>query len=130
MSFETQLATDWNRVVESKDLRRAIAREALKKSDMRAAGSAVRESHPPKEGQFGFVGVDKPNRRKDTYRARISLWDCPNGQWIRVSRTGFASPGEAGFWYACMHVAFWGSLSVHADEMTLEDYELLTGKSS
>jgi len=135
MTIATQVARDWNVVVADAELRKQIMRNALAKLNKRAASGAIRESHPPTPPKWGFEGVDKPTRRRRdgtvcegrTFRARISLWDCANGEWIRLSRRGFASAEEAGYWYACTHVAFWGRLSRYAGEMTVEDYEVLVG---
>jgi len=125
MSFETQLANDWVVAVDCKETRKRIMREALEALTFRASAQAVREAHPPVEGKYGFVGVDKirPTARK--FRARISLWDCTNGRWVRINRNGFDSAEEAGLWYVYVHIAFWGSLSVHADEVDVETYEAL-----
>lgn len=125
MSFETQLANDWVVAIDCEATRVRIMRDALQAITFRASSQAVRQAHPPTEGKFGFVGVDKiqPNSRK--FRARISLWDCADGRWVRIGKTGFSSAEEAGFWYVCAHIAFWGSLSVHADEVSVEVYETL-----
>jgi hypothetical protein len=125
MSYDTQLENDWTVAIDCKATRERIMREALEAITFRASGQAVREAHPPTEGAYGFPGVDKWSPKARTFRARISLWDCSQGRWVRINKNGFSSAAEAGFWYVCTHIAFWGSLSVHADEVSVEVYEAL-----
>lgn len=125
MSFETQLTNDWVVAIDCQATRERIMRDALAAITFRASAQSVREAHPPTEGAYGYTGVDKWSPKARTFRARISLWDCSAGRWVRINKNGFASAAEAGLWYVYAHIAFWGSLSVHADEVSVEVYEAL-----
>lgn len=121
--IEAQLARNWEHIVDNPAARFRIASDAIRHLNQRGPSHAVREPHPPQPGRYGFEGVDKIRSTSRTYRARISIWDCGSGKWVRISKTGFATPEEAGFWYACMHIAFWGSLSRYANEIDITEYE-------